>query len=348
LSKRPPRNGETIAKKQNTLLVDGNALFKRAFLGAKGLYNTEGIHIGGVYQFLTLLRKILNEDLYHRVYVFWDGNLSGKLRYDIYKPYKSNRNKDYINGTHPIDESELLQRKMVWDYLNEMYIRQLQNEIIEGDDFIATYCLLKKPTETITIITSDRDMCQLINEKIRIYFIDLKQYVDAYNYSSYFCHHHDNSVLIKTIAGDNSDMIKGIKGVKEKTLLKLFPILKERKVTLDEIIISAKEQQTERITNKKQPLKSLHNLINCITDGEQGKDIYSINERLVNLKKPMLTHESLNELNELIDGTFEASGRELKNVYRMMKEDGLDKEIGEIRYPDYLVPFKKLIDREII
>lgn len=64
----------------------------------------------------------------------------------------------------------------------------------------------------ITICTHDRDFCQLISKDIKIYFLDLKVYVDLSNYSSYFCHHQENSVLLKTIAGDDSDSIKGIKG----------------------------------------------------------------------------------------------------------------------------------------
>ena len=121
MNKRPPRNGEKIVKKQNTLLVDGNALFKVGYFGAKHEYNHHGQHIGGLYSFLTILRKILTDDLYHKVYVFWDGNFSGKLRYEIYEPYKSGRGKDYINGTQPDDINELMQRRMVWNYLNEMY-----------------------------------------------------------------------------------------------------------------------------------------------------------------------------------------------------------------------------------
>jgi len=346
LNKRPPRSGEQIVKLQNTLLVDGNALFKVGYFGAKSEYNQHGQHIGGLYQFLTILRKILTEDLYHRVYVFWDGNFSGKLRYEIYQPYKSGRGKDYINGTQPIDESELQQRKLVWEYLNEMYVRQLKHEVIESDDFIAYYCLTKKENEKITILTHDRDFCQLISNDIRIYFLDLKNYVDPSNFSSYFCYNHENSRLIKTISGDDSDSIKGIKGVKEKTLINLFPELKDRSLTIDDIIDSAKKQQEERITKKLKPLKTLDNIINKITDGVQKENIYEINERLVNLKRPMLTEDGIKDLEQLIDGTLDSSGRDLKNVLVMMKRDGLDRTIGEQRYPEYLLPFKKLIDRE--
>ena len=346
MNKRPPRNGEIVEKTQNILLVDGNALFKVGYFGAKDSYNKHGQHIGGLYSFLTILRKLLTEDLYHRVFVFWDGNFSGKLRYEIYEPYKSGRGKDYKNGTQPIDESELEQRRLLWDYLNEMYVRQLKHEVIESDDFIAYYCLIKKPNEKITICTTDRDFCQLISNDIRIYFLDLKTLVDSTNYSSYFCHYQDNSALVKTMVGDTSDTIKGIKGLGETKLLSLFPELKERKVTLNEILAHAKKQQEERKEKKLKPLKVLDNIVNVVTDGVQGTKLYEINEQLVNLKKPMLTEDGIRELEQLIDGTLDSSGRDLRNVLIMMKRDGLDDAIGEIRYPDYLTPFKKLIDRE--
>jgi DNA polymerase-1 len=346
MNKRPPRNGEKIEKIQNTLLVDGNALFKVGYFGAKNSYNSNGQHIGGLVSFLTILRKLLTEDLYHRVYVFWDGNFSGKLRYEIYEPYKSGRGKDYVNGTHPVDEAELIQRKMVWEYLNEMYVRQIMDDVVESDDFIAYYCLSKNKNEKITIASTDRDFLQLISDDVRIYFLDLKEYVALSNYSSYFCYNQENAVLMKTMLGDDSDTIKGIKGLGEKTLLTLFPELTERKVTLNEIIESARKQQEARIEEKKKPLKVLDNIINSVTDGVQKEKIYEINERLVNLSTPMMTDYGIRELEQLMEGTLDSSGRDLKNVLIMMKRDGLDEYLGEYRSSDYLIPFKKLIDRE--
>ena len=62
MNRRPPRNGEKQVKKTNTLLIDGNALFKFSFLGAKNEYNQNGEHIGGLYSFLVIMRKLLNEE----------------------------------------------------------------------------------------------------------------------------------------------------------------------------------------------------------------------------------------------------------------------------------------------
>ncbi len=346
MNKRPTKNGEKI-EVINTLLVDGNALFKFGFFGAKGEYNHRAEHIGGLYQFLTILRKLLNENLYHRVYVFWDGKLSGKLRYNIYPLYKSGRNKDYINGTEPVDDSEVIQKMTIRNYLDELFIRQLQHEFVESDDFIGHYCVNKIPEEKITICTTDRDMCQLMSEDIRIYFCDLKTYVDITNYSSYFCHHPDNAALIKIITGDNSDTIKGVKGVKETKLLSLFPEIKERRVTLEEVIEKAKLMQQERLNAKQKPLAALDNIINGITDGPQGDKLYEINTALVDLKNPMITEEATEALQGLIEGEFRVEDRGIKNVLKFMKYDGLDRVIGPTRYPEYLLPFKQLIEREL-
>ena len=346
MNRRPPKDGVIREKTVNTLLVDGNALFKASINGAKNLFNREGRHIGGVYQFLTTLRMVLNNDIYHKVYVFWDGQFSGKLRYEIYEPYKSSRGKDFINGTHPTDPSEVYQKKQVWNYLNDMYIRQIRDEIVEGDDYIAYYCNTKKPNEKITIVTNDRDMAQLISNDIRIYFTDLKNYVGLSNFSEYFCYNQKNSALMKTITGDASDDIVGISGVGMKTVVKLFPCVAEREVKLTEILELARLESENRASKKLKPLKALENILNSTTTGVQGKRIYEINDKLVNLKKPMMTDTSIKNLRKLTEGTLNGSGRDLKNVMVMMERDGMKEAIGEHRYPEYLLPFKKLIDRE--
>lgn len=341
----PPKKAGSQQKIQNTLVVDGNALYKRGFIGAKNEYNNKGKPIGGVYQFLTVLRKILEDNLYHNVFVFWDGKFSGKLRWEIYKDYKSGRGKDYINGTQPDDPSEIIQRGMVFNYLEELYVRQLVNEVVEGDDFIAYYCKVKKSYENVTIITSDRDLCQLIDDNVRIYMLDLKNYVTKENFNQFFKYHLDNAALIKVLCGDSSDSIKGIRRLGEGTLLKYFPELKERKVELSEIINKAKEMQHERIKTKKKPLQILTNITECLTDGIQGKDLYEINTKLVDLSIPLLTEEAIEEVNFLINSNL-SDDRSIKKVYSMLKEDGIDKIIGENRFGDYLLPFKKLIERE--
>ena len=82
-----------------------------------------------------------------------------------------------------------------------------------------------------------------------------------------------------------------------------------------------------------------------ITDGIQGDKVYEINEKLVNLKNPMITDNVITELNEVINLPIDPDGRDVKNVYQMMKEDGMDREITNYSI-EYFMPFKRLIQRE--
>lgn len=344
LNRRPPKNGfkdELIS----TLLVDGNALYKTGYHGAITDYNTKGEHIGGLYQFITVLRKLIDENLYHRVLVFWDGKFSGKLRWNLYEDYKSNRNKDFINGTIPDDINEVLERVMVQEYLEELFIRQIEDDIVEGDDFIAYSCLSKQDNEKITICTNDRDMCQLLNPDVQIYLCDKKIYITHENYHQHFKPHISNALLIKMIAGDDSDFIKGVKGVKEPTLLKHFPELSERQCSLEEIIIKAQQIQDDRALVKKKPLAALTNIIESVTDGKQGKRLYDINKTLMDLTQPLITNEGIEKINELINLPINPEGRSMKNVYTLMKRDGIDVRINNYNN-EYLLPFKKLMERE--
>lgn len=341
--RRPPKTKtEEVVR---TLLIDGNALFKTGYHGAITDYNTKGDHIGGIYQFITIVRKLISEKPYHRVFVFWDGKFSGKLRYNFYSDYKANRNKDYVNGTEPEDVNQLLERLVVQEYLEELFIRQIEDEIVESDDFIAYFCCTKKENEQITICSNDRDLCQLINEDVTMYLCDKKVYVTVDNYNEYFKHHFKNVALIKIISGDSSDNIKGVKGVKETTLLKHFPFLSERESSLDEILDVASLLNSQRIESKKKPLSALTNIVESVTDGIQGKDLYKINKKLVDLTNPLISDSAMETVELLKHSSLDPDERGIKNVYNLMRRDGLDTRIAN-NASEYLFPFKELIERE--
>jgi 5'-3' exonuclease len=336
---RPPKR----KKYTNTLLVDGDSLLKTAYYGAKNLYYKD-THIGGIFQFLTMLRKCLNEHRYDRVFVFWDGRFSGRLRYDIYKEYKSNRDKDFYNKQPPSDPDLYIQKERVIQYCEELFIRQFQNEIIEADDGIAYYCSQIKEDEKIVIITNDRDMLQLLEEHIGVYVINLRKIITIKNYGESFNHHYTNLKLLKIISGDNSDNIKGIKGIKEKTLLKYFPEITKQTLTLEDIFSKIEIIQRERKTR----LKTLDNIINKVSVGIQGEDIYEINNKIIDLKKPLLTESAKHHLDELFETPIDPEDRTTKNVIKMMVEDGLTMAIpgGRDGYINFLQPFLRIIKKE--
>jgi len=347
VSKIPPRNGNKLKKiKKRALLIDGNALLKFGYHGAKNEYNHYGEHIGGLYSFLNITRKLLDIETYDRVFAFWDGPMSGKLRYDIYKDYKSNRDKNYETGTFSQDKSLVRQKKLIWNYLQQLSIRQLEDFVIESDDFISYFCKYKSDEYDITICTLDRDLSQLISESVKIYFCDLHEYITLENYQNFFKHHQSNALLVKIICGDNSDCIKGVKGVKEDTLLKLFPFLTERESSVQEVLYEANLLQEDRIKNKKKPYQALTNIINGITDGIQGDNLYRINNRIMNLKRPLMTNSGIEKIEDIIELPMNPEGRSLQNVYTKMKQNGLDRLITENRFANYMLPFKRIINKE--
>jgi 5'-3' exonuclease len=338
--KIPNRKTKTF---QKTLIVDGDSLIKTAYHGAKDLYHKE-THIGGIFQFLTMIRKMLNEYKFDKVYVFWDGQFSGRLRYDIYKDYKSNRDKDFYNDQPPSEIELFLQKERVKFYCEELFIRQYSDDIVEADDFIGYYVKNISDDEKVVIMTNDRDMCQLIGERVGIYLINLKKIITKDNYSEYFNHHYSNLKLIKIISGDTSDNIKGITGISEKTLLKFFPEIKEKTLTLEYIFTKIEHIQKDRKNN----LKSLDNIVNKVTKGLQKENIFEINEKLIDLSKPLLTENTKSDVDYLMSTTIDPEGREIKNVIKMMMEDGLMMAIpgGREGYINFLQPFLSLIKKE--
>ena len=291
-----------------------------------------------------MLRKCINEHRYDRVFVFWDGIFSGRLRYDIYKDYKSNRDKDFYTQQPPSEPELYIQKERVIQYCEELFIRQFQDEIIEADDGIAYYCSKIKDDEKIVIVTNDRDMLQLLHERIGVYVINLRKIVTIKNYNENFNHHYSNIKLLKILSGDNSDNIKGIKGVSEKTLIKYFPEFTLQSLTLEDIFSKIEIIQSERKTR----LKTLDNIINKVTVGIQGEDIYNINDKIIDLKKPLLTDSSKTYLDDLFETPIDPEDRTTKNVIKMMVEDGLTMAIpgGRDGYINFLRPFLRIIKKE--
>jgi hypothetical protein len=132
----------------------------------------------------------------------------------------------------------------------------------------------------------------------------------------------------------------------EKTLYEYFPEITERKLTLEEVINKSKLLQDERISNKQKPLQILDNISYGITDGIQADKLYEINNIIINLKNPLISEDAMEMIDNVINLSINPEGREIKNVYNFIKEDGLNNKIIN-NFEDYFLPFKKLINREL-
>ena len=331
-----------------TLLIDGSYLLKRSFHGAKDTYTDKFGHIGGLYQFLTTTRKLIKEHMINKVVVAWDGEGGGVYRYRIDRDYKANRkNKDWhkkieltaaqIRKEKEKEESILKQRLRVQAYVEELFLRQIEVDNIEADDIIAAYCLKYNNIEEIFIYSNDRDFAQLLDLNITILFPNISQPITKFTYIMHFNHHYSNALIMKTLCGDSADNIHGIKGMGEDTLLKYFPELKFKQMTVREICEKADNINKERVLNKKKPLKVFENLLN-------GVKQLRTNYKLVNLREPMLDENAEEEM-LILEQPLSPENRGSKNLYNMMIEDDFLSVYGST-FVQYVEPFYTVISHE--
>ena len=323
-----------------TLLVDGDNLFKIGFHGVKDLFS-DGSHIGGVYHFINTLRRFLEEHNHDKVVVFWDGDSNSSIRKSLYPQYKGNRRQDMNEYKY---ESYLQQKARVKMYLEEVYVRQVEMKDNEADDLIAYYSKIAT-NENIIIFSGDKDLTQLINERVTIYSPVAKRYFkngDKITINKVDIPH-QNVTVCKIFTGDKSDNIDGIEGLGEKTLVKLFPEMLEKSCTVEEILNNA-----QNITQKK-PIKSLSNILTGKTkSGILGEQFYIVNKQIVDLNTPLITQEGKQLVEQIYTDTIDPTDRGYKNLMRLMMEDGLFKYLpkNDDAWVNFLKPFMKLIRKE--
>jgi len=323
-----------------TLLVDGDNLFKIGFHGVKDLYN-DGSHIGGVYHFVNTIRRFLEGYDYDKVVVFWDGDSNSSTRKALYPQYKANRRSSMNEYKY---ESYLTQKVRVKQYLEEVFVRQVEIKDNEADDLIAYYCKVATD-EVITIFSADKDLTQLLSPQVSIFSPGTKSIV-KYGQKIKFKDievPHENVLVCKILMGDKSDNIDGILGLGEKTLLKFFPKMLERSCTIEEILDIARKIPQEK------PSKVLSNILTGRTkSGILGEQYYQINKMIVDLKNPLITEDGKNIVLSVHTEELDPTDRGYKNLMKYMMEDGLFKYLptNDQAWVNFLKPFMKLIRKE--
>lgn len=323
-----------------TLLIDGDNLFKIGFHGVKEFYH-EGKHIGGIFHFINVIQRFLSEYNYEKIIVFWDGNNNSSQRKSIYPQYKENRR---ISMTEEKKDSYNEQKNRIKQYLEEMFVRQVSIDNHECDDLIAYYCSISN--EKITILSSDKDLTQLISPTVHIYSPISKEWItdkhkvkiDKIELPV------ENVKTIKIMMGDKSDNIKGIYGLGEKKFLEYFPEIVDNVMTVEDILIKTKQLLSENEKNK-----TLQNILHGKTkEGVCGDEYYSIRERIISLKNPIISEEAKIEVEQYFTESLDPEGRDYKNLMRMMIEDGFFKYLPKKDnvWVEFLQPILKLTRKE--
>lgn len=225
---------------EKIMIIDGNSIINRAFYAIPLLTNAQGLYTNGVYGFLNIIFKFLEEDKPDYVGVAFDVK-APTFRHEKFQDYKGTR-KGMPEELRP-------QIPLLKDVLDAMNLSHFEMEGYEADDLIGT---IAKQGEArgmdVVIVTGDRDALQLASDKVKIRIPKTKK--GGTEVEDYFAEDVKRIygvtpiefIDVKGLMGDPSDNIPGVPGVGEKTALKLIQQFGSIENTL---------QHTEEVKGKK-------------------------------------------------------------------------------------------------
>ena len=178
--------------------------------------NSKGFPTNAIFGFINMINKIILEEKPEYMLVAFD---KGKnFRHEKYKEYKEGRIKT--------PDDLLLQFPYAKKVLENMGIKYLEVDNYEADDIIGTYARLADEDKNYdaTIISSDKDLLQLISGDVNVKLLKQKDYIlmNEETFKEYYGVEPIKMIDLKALMGDVSDNIPGVKGIGEKTAINLI------------------------------------------------------------------------------------------------------------------------------
>lgn len=200
---------------EKLVLIDGNSLINRAFYAMPLLTTKDGLFTNAVYGFMNMFFKMLSEEKPTYVAVAFDVK-APTFRHKMFSEYKGTRK--------PMPEELRPQIPLLKDLLTLMGVTVIEKPGSEADDIIGT---IAKHTDIKTVIfTGDKDSFQLVDEQTEVHFtrrgITETEIYDNENFKEKMGITPKQIIDLKSLMGDSSDNIPGVKGIGEKTALTLL------------------------------------------------------------------------------------------------------------------------------
>ena len=205
---------------EKIMLIDGNSIVNRAFYGVPLLTNGEGRYTNGVYGFLNILFKLLDEEQPDYLAV----------AFDLHAPTFRHRTFDGYKGTRKGMPEELReQMPLLKEVLQAMHIPIFEQEGFEADDIMGTLSALAEKNGIVPVVVSgDRDLLQLAGETLKVRIpktkggrTETEDYYAADVQAKYGVTPAE-FIDMKALMGDASDNIPGVPGIGEKTAAKII------------------------------------------------------------------------------------------------------------------------------
>ena len=205
---------------EKIMLIDGNSIVNRAFYGVPLLTNKEGKYTNGVYGFLNILFKLLDEEKPDHLAVAFDLK-APTFRHKTFDGYKGNRK--------GMPEELREQMPLLKEMLQTMHISIFEKEGYEADDILGTLSALAEQNGVVPVVVSgDRDLLQIAGENLKVRIPKTKggrtetedyyasDVVEKYGVTP------TEFIDVKALMGDASDNIPGVPGIGEKTAVKII------------------------------------------------------------------------------------------------------------------------------
>ena len=285
-------DGDTIQTGERILLIDGLNLFFRNF-AMLNMVNPNGVHIGGLGGFFRSLGALIRQINPTQVYVVFDGAGSANNRKNLIPEYKSGRDLQRITNWEAFDDIEdehdakVDQMVRIIQYLKTLPVKTVSIDKVEADDIIAymSGIIPQKPEDKVFIVSSDKDFLQLVNENIIVYRPMEKEYYTDQTIKDKYNMPPQNFILYKTLLGDSSDKIKGVKGLGKKGLFKKFPELTKSNLVWDDILDICESKIKDHVVYA----RVIH-----------GQEELEKNYKVMDLSNPMLSNDDKNYLDKVV------------------------------------------------
>lgn len=205
---------------KKVVLVDGNNLMFRSYFATlysgSTLRNKKGFPTNAIYGFVNMINKIISEEKPMYMAVAFDiGKTFRHEKYDYYKGKRDNTS-DELKEQFPIAKQ----------ILTAMNIKYFELQGYEADDIIGTFSKKCEQDDDFKalIVSSDKDLLQLITDQTEVKLLKTKDYIRM-DYKAFYDTYGIEPIKmidLKALMGDASDNIPGVKGIGEKTALKLL------------------------------------------------------------------------------------------------------------------------------
>lgn len=306
-------------------LIDGYGFVFRAYHSLPPLTRNDGTPVGAVFGFTNMLIKLLASlDVSHIAVVFDSG--SKTFRNEIFPEYKANR--------PPCPEDLIPQFPIIREAAESLNIAILEKIGFEADDIIAT--LAKKHStqgDSVLIISSDKDLMQLVDEKVLMYDAMKNKMITAKEVEEKFFVTPNKVLDVLSLMGDASDNVAGVKGIGPKTaaeLINQFGNLENIFTNLDKI----KQEKRRKILEEGiESAKLAKQLISLREDVELKISDDDLKVKNIEPSKlvSFLENQGFRSLVLRVQKEFNISENIVKNSTNISKNRGAEKSFKDIK-----------------